>query len=137
METVSKECSVCGDGEAETAIPQGCHHFPANSLIASPSNRKQCQPSASVRSWAPRALYKSIALLFQSRTARRNWEQPLSKATCERRHCSLSWGQKGRLSHPPFNPGASHTARLCQGPAPSAIPLLTSATFLIILEPIP
>ena len=96
METVSKECSVCGDGEAETAIPQGWHHFPANSLIASPSKRKQCQPSASVRSWAPRALYKSIALLFQSRTARRNWEQPLSKATCERRHCSLSWGQKGK-----------------------------------------
>lgn len=117
---------------------EGWHHFPANFLIASPSKRKECQPSASVRSWAPRALYKSMALLFQSRTARRNWEQPLSRATCGRSHHLLSLSQKGKGLLTLYSiPGASHTPLLFQGLTCSPVHFLTSVTFLIILEPIP
>ena len=87
MEMVSEDClSWWGRSSLLGEIPKGWCHFSANFLITSPSKRKECQPSASVRSWAPRTLYKSMALLFQSKTDKRNWEQPLFKATCGKRH---------------------------------------------------
>jgi hypothetical protein len=49
-------------------------------------------------------LYKSMALLFQSRTARRNWEQPLSRATWGKRHHSLTvLGLKRKSLFHPFH----------------------------------